>query len=236
MLRPLIVALVSLAILLGLAELALPRFAERALEVSLVRKFGPPAEADVRLKAYPALKMLLGRIDRVTVESRSVPTTGLIIDELTVSVGQLSLNLRELLTRREVVVTRAEGLEVTVRVHQDHLRQYLLESVPRLTEPELEVEAGRLRVGGRMVLAGRPVRVAAVGTMTAVQDGTRVAFVFQEVAVEGVKLPAEFLPVLTEMLGGPEPFIDLTLFPTPLRAREVRLEPGWLVIEAESAD
>ena len=235
MARRLVIVLVLVIVVVGLAQLFLPRIVAQGVEIGLASMLG--GEPEVRLRAYPALRLLLGRIDQLTVETHLVEAGALMIDTFSSTLEDLAINLRALLTDRALVVERVGRQTVTIRISQDSLRRYLAATVPRLQRPEVLLEQGRARFRGEVPLAGRSVTLTIEGAFAfAPDDRSRVVFNPTRLQFNGVVIEVDRLPEFLNLLGGPELFIDLNRLPIPLRGTEVRMRPGWLIITGEAAE
>lgn len=231
--RAVISGLVLLVILFGLMELLLPVAVERTVETALQTRLG--TAVDVELKANPAVKLLLGRIDRLTAEAKNVAAGELIIDELATTMEAVALNFQALLGDPGTEIIRAGRARLTVRVSAERLTAFVMEAVPRVERPVITLDAEGARVRAVLVLNRRHVPVSALGTFRPAEGGRRIVFALEAIALDGVALPEALMPVVLDLLGGPELFLDLDRLPLAAVATEVRTEPGWLVIEAETA-
>ena len=84
-------------LLLVAGELFLPWVVARGIETGLLRALGQGEALEVSLGVRPALRLLTGRIDTLTVTSRRVQTATLSIDSLAVTVSNIGINMQALL-------------------------------------------------------------------------------------------------------------------------------------------
>lgn len=229
--RAIISGLVLLLVLFGLLELLLPVAVERTVEVALQTRLGTPV--DVELESNPGLKLLLGRVDRLTSSARNVSAGELVIDELATVMEAVALNFRALLGQGGGEIVRGGKARLTVRVSAERLTAFVFAAVPQVQRPVITLDADGLEVRAVLVLNERHVPVAARGSFRPADGGRRVVFALESIALDGIALPDALVPVLLDLLGGPELFLDLERLPLPAAATAVRTEPGWLVIEAE---
>ncbi|MDQ7794211.1 MAG: DUF2993 domain-containing protein [bacterium] len=230
--RRLIVLFLLILLASALAEVFLPRTVERGLEVGLANMLG--GDPEVELRSFPALKLLLGRFDRITVDSQNVPAGRLLVDHLTSTLEDVAINMPALLLDRTLVVERVSRQTVTLRLSEESLRRYLAEAVPGLDEHQVTLQGGVASLRGRLDLRPRAVRLGVEGGFRIdADDPSRVLYDIQRLSFDGVPVEGSFLPKLVEMLGGPEVFIDLDRSPMPLRATAVRVDAGWLIIEGQ---
>jgi hypothetical protein len=224
-----LVLVVALAVIGG--EILLPWIVARGVEAGLERALGQGADLEASLVARPALRMLVGRLDSLTVESQRVRSATLSIDSMAVTVHDIGVRLGDLLARKDLNVTRDASLGVVIRISEANLRRYVLENVEGLSEPQFKVFTGKVAVAGYVPFNGTPVLVSIEGRFVA--DGEQyVRLVTDVLSIDGEQLPPRATATIMAALGGPELFMDLASFPLPLVLKEVKMTDGWLSIEA----
>lgn len=224
------IGIVFLVVLLLAGELFLPWVVARGVARSLENTYGVGGDFDVSLSSRPALRMLFGKVDKLTVDNRRVQTATMAIDSIAVTIEDVSVNLQKLL-RLQVDSTRGSAMQAVFSISEGNLRAYVLDNVEGLAEPQFKVFDGRAALAGYVKFAGTPVLVAAEGRF--VQSGERkVLFVVDTLSIEGEPVPERITEVLLSALGGPELFIDLAGLPMPMVIKEVKMRDGWLIIEA----
>ncbi|MHB8926523.1 MAG: LmeA family phospholipid-binding protein [Bacillota bacterium] len=229
--RVLILSVAFIVALTLVVELLLPSVVARGVEAGLDKILGPGETVNVRLKAYPALKMLTGRVDQVTVESANIKAAGLVIDKLTATIDQVSVNLRTLLSKRQIQSTKSSSIDVKLTISEQNLKQYVLANVKGVKEPRLQIEPGKVTAGGYLTFNGKDFFVVGEGRFV-VKDATKVGLELTGLKVDDQDVPVGMINKVMEMLGGTDLFIDMTKFPIPLEAREVQMNKGSLVIIA----
>ena len=228
------VLILSVALFIALAlvvELLLPAVVARGVAAGLDKIIGPGETVSVQLKSYPALKMLTGRVDQVTVETTNVQAAGLVIDQLTATIDQVSVNLRTLLTKRQIQSTKSSSLDVKLTISEQNLKQYVLANVKGVKEPRLTIEPGKVTAGGYLTFNGKDYFVIGDGRFV-IKDGRKIGLELTGLKVDDQAIPAGLIGKVMEILGGTDLFIDMTKFPIPLEAKEVQMNKGSLVIIA----
>jgi len=230
--RRLIVLFVVLLVGSALAEAFLPRAVQRGLEVGLANMLG--GEPDVRLRAFPSLKLLLGRFDSITVESQGVQAGSLLIDSISCTLEEVAVSMRALLLERTVVVERVGKQHVTMRISESSLRGHVARTVSLLQEPRVVLRDGIVAVQGKVNVGRQPVLLAVDGTFEPdAENSSRIRYHIRRLRLDGVEAEGAFLGGLITLLGGPEVFIDLRQAPLPMQVTEVAVKDGWLVIRAQ---
>ncbi|MDP2872281.1 MAG: DUF2993 domain-containing protein [Bacillota bacterium] len=228
-----VAGVIALALLLVAGELFLPMIVAKGLEAGLGRTLGQGAALEASLQVRPALRLLIGRVDKLTIESRQVKTATLTIDSIAVTVEDIAVNLRSLLTRSGLSVTRNARVGAVIRISEASLRRYVLDNVEGFSDPAVKISADKVAVVGYIRFANRPLLVSVEGRFVA-GSGQRVDFVVDRMSMDTEPVPPRLTAAVISALGGPELFIDLERFPVPLELREVKLQEGWLVIEAST--
>jgi len=234
MLRRLLVVLLLLAaVLVGVIELTLPGVASRALADGLKETLGTGETMTVRLKAHPSLRMLAGHFDSVTVVSAKVPVGSLTLDELAVTLEEVSVNMRDLLARKGLQVSHSGRVTVVITISESSLERYLLREVAGFGGPRVLLTKDGVQISGEVTVAGKKTAVSFIGRFE-LADEHWVRFVLTGVRVGDATVPAGFLDAFLDLFGRPEMGIDLERFPVPLRGTAVRTDEAKLVIEGTS--
>jgi hypothetical protein len=132
---------------------------------------GPGREVNVKVKAFPRAKMLLGQFDSVKLNYRDYPTPELTLDRLELEVSELRVLLCALLLRQEFRIQAPLLLTFEAEIGEQRLSDYWQERVRGLAGPvraegdqlsiELHLEAGGRRL--RVQVRGKPEVTAAGG-------------------------------------------------------------------------
>jgi hypothetical protein len=225
------VVVLVIALLLVLGEMFLPWVVARGLEIGLQRTLGQGEDMQVSLRSRPAVRMITGRIDTLTIETKQIETATLAIDSMAMTVHDISVNLGAILTRSQLVVSRANEASVVIRISAANLRRYVLDNVRGLSQPQVKLTQDRVAIAGDMSFAGTPVLVAIQGRFVA--DGDRkIRLAVDQLSIDGVQLPEQATGTIIAALGGAELFIDVSRFPLPLTLKQVEMTDGWLIIRA----
>jgi hypothetical protein len=219
-----------LLILLVLAEVSAPRLIARGLELGLRRTLG--TDVEIKLDAYPSLRLLLGHFEELSVVARGVNLGGLTVEEYTLAAEQVTVNLRELLARRELRFVNQGRLTVQVTVAEGELSSFLREKMPALKDWRVQINAGNAVVIGKIPLQAFDLDVRVHGKFQALGK-EKIAFVPERAEVQGVELPAALVQAL---LQDAQFYIDLKAAPMPLELIDVKMEPGRLVVRARVLD
>jgi len=220
------IVLSILLVLVVLVEVSAPRLIARGLEMGLRRTLG--SNAEIRLDAYPSLRLLLGQFEELTVVTRGIDLGGLKAEEYTLAVEQITVNLRQLLARRELRFVNQGRLTVQVIITEGELSNFLRDRIPALKDWRVQISADNAEAIGKIPLQNIDLDVRVRGKFQALGK-EKVAFVPELVEVQGAELPSALVQTL---LQDSELYIDLKAAPMPLELTEVKMESGRLVIRA----
>ncbi|HEY3313945.1 MAG TPA: DUF2993 domain-containing protein [Bacillota bacterium] len=227
--RIIVLTVVFFLALALVTELVLPSVIARGVAGGLRSALGP-GDFKVQLKAYPSLKMLTGRFDQITIESTNVQSAGLVIDQLTATISQVQVNLRDFLAKK-ITVNRGSSVDVKLTISEKNLKQYVMADVKGVKDPRLVIEPGKVVAGGYLTFGGKDYFVVSEGRFV-VKDGGKIGLELFKLAIDDQELPAGLISKVMQLIGGPDLFIDMYKFPIPLEAKEVQMNQGNLVIVA----
>lgn len=232
MLRKLIILFLIFSLaLFAITELVLPPVVARAVQRGLASYLGGEVSS-VSLEAHPVMKMLIGKFDKVTVETRNVDVGGLLVDSLTATVNGLSVNLATLVLKHEFQPTWQKTAGLTIKISEANLNRYVWANVPNVSDGHITLEPDKAVVVGNLLIVGQKVPVRAEGRFV-VSGDSLVSFETQTVSISGVMLSQEQL-ALIRSFGGLRLTIDLSRLSTPLIARDITTASGQLTILADS--
>lgn len=218
--------LLLVALVLSALNFLAPHLIARGVEMGLYRTLG--ADVSVRLAAYPSLRLLLGQFAQIEVEAKNVSLGGLVADQYALVAEDVVVNMRELLSRRELRFRNDGNMQVRVVVAEGELSKYLWERIPELRGWRIQIHAGRVTVLGQVPLLNAKVDIAVQGKFLALgQD--KIAFVPEGIEIFGAPLPAALVGAVMQ---DTQFHIDLASAPMPLELLDVRMEPGQLVVVA----
>lgn len=222
--------LLVLVLLAAAGAFAAPYLIARGIELGYDRILGVSAAVD--LKAYPSLRLLLGRFDSLTIVTNDVPLGGLQAKEYRVTLEQVGVNMRRLLLNRELQFTKRGDMRITIVISEAELTRYLWEQLPLLQGWQLLINPDEILVSGKAHVLNSQLDVRIKGMLAAV-GGNKVHFAVASVELQGVAVPAE---LAAAAFFGSEFYIDLSEAPLPLELTEVRLEAGQLVLTARALE
>ena len=230
-----IVLVLFVAALAVLCETMLPAAAGRAVEYGFTALVGEGAETHVTLTTVPAAKLLTGRVDRAAVEVKNLRAGGLTIDDTTATLEDVRVDVVALVTRREVALNGARNLDVTFRLSEANLSKYLASRLRGISDLKITIAQGKAVAGGDAAIAGRTFSITLEGVFV-VRGRSRVGLEATGASVAGVSIPKALIDQLVASSGWTADLVDFAALPVPMEVREVRVEPGFVIVHATAAE
>lgn len=214
----------GLLLVMAGAQLYLPDFVAARLGESLQSATGIPS-LNVRLRSFPALGLLAGRVGRMDVSAADVQVDGLRVESLQLEAQNVRVDVSELLRRRVPAVRSGQAL-VRLTVTEEALTEYARARPELPPGVRVRVTDSGLELSGRAAVFGNVVEALLAGHFE--PDGaTGLVFVPDDVEVQGQTLPAFLVAVLREAF---RVRIDLANSPFPIVVDEIIYEPGRLTV------
>jgi hypothetical protein len=157
--KGLVTLAVSLLFLLLSLQLLLPLAASLALTRAARETAGRLAEVKVEVSAFPAVKIFLGRMDRVAVDMRNIRPGGVPVSRLSAVVYNARFDVRRLLGPMKTTVLFLEPADLTVAFSGEDLSILLGRRAGGLQEPKVVLVPGGAVGSGKISLVGTVVPV-----------------------------------------------------------------------------
>ncbi len=181
----------------------------------------------VQLAAFPALRLLAGDVDRMTVTVEGLVVDGLALDSLRLEAANVHVDLPGLLRGRDWRPSYRDEVTVEAVITENALTELVRARLPAQVDVAVRLDAGGVELSGRTEVLGLPMDVNVRGRVAAEQGGTRLVFVPEQIVVGGQVLADWVAQGIRQMYTAA---VDLRGAPVPLVVEEVVHEPGRLVI------
>lgn len=218
--------IVMIALVLVGTQLFLPSLVEQKMSESL-QSAVPGAPIDVRLSAFPALRLLTGSVGKFAVDVRDFALNGLTVAHLAVEARNLDVDVAGVWRGETLPVRGGGSFVIQVVVTEDALTDYINDTLAWPGDVRAEVRDDGVRVSGDVRLGETTLPVVVVGRFEPA-DGTAITFVVDDLMVEGARLPTFMLTVLKEAY---RVRIDLDDAPLPLFVDEIVHEQGQIILK-----
>lgn len=215
--RSLWLIIILIVILFLITEIFLPGLAEDRLKKILDKRADKIENLDIKVASFPALKILLGRIDHV-----SVNIEGLVVDEL--YINHMNINYHDLIfskTGFSGINTRLEAM-----VTEKSLNDYIDSKYPDLENFNVTINPEQVLMEGAIKLFEARINLKLAGNFV-INDKEEIYFVPADFQLENIKIPID---LLKRYLEGLNFSFDLKELEIPLSIDELRLGSGRMII------
>ncbi|MBU1671589.1 MAG: DUF2993 domain-containing protein [Actinobacteria bacterium] len=214
--RALIIVAAVVVVLLGLwiaSEIVIPRVAASYIKKEIRKRYPQAGAIDVSVSAFPAIKLVFKEYDKLHVEVSSITLQDVNFDKITLD------------------STKWPQGHFKAFIVADEIVRFFSLTHSYVQEATLSMEGDKLRVRGKVNVAGVTVDVDAVGTLEPTA-GKLVFFKPAEVNVSGISVPARGVALVNQvMLDNPVFVVREDL---PYTITGVKVGGGMLEIEGDA--
>jgi hypothetical protein len=216
--------LVIVVVLIAVAgELLLPMILSDIVAKGMMGVVGSE-QVTATLTKRPALLMLGGKFDMITVNAQQAKADKLIFSEMGITLKDVQLDMGTLLSRR-VVAFQSVG-DVTIRgtVTQEELARYLNQTVKGVKNAVVDISSDKIKASSSFALGGfANVAVSLEGKI--VSDGQKLKFVTDKFLLNNRMTGNLGGALLTEI-----PLVDLNKLPFHVNVRDIVMENGKVIL------
>lgn len=224
--RSAVALLVALMIAFGGSQAYLPHMVEQRLATGIGKSMGPAERVSVQVMSFPALQLLTGRLQRLTVDMRQVELDGLKVEAFFVDAQNLVVDAQKLRRGEGVEVRAADSLRVSAVIAEAALNDFFWSKLDPSRAFSIKLEPNVAKLRGSVNFLGHSIDLTVNGHFEVVQP-TQVGFVVDEVKVEKMSLPRFLMESLAKRWSLQ---IDLASSAVPLEISDVRVEQERLFI------
>lgn len=208
--------LLVLIIILGL-ELYLPRMAERRIGEIFRAGTDRIERLDIQVSSFPALEILLGRLDRVAVESRGLEFKGLYLDAFAVKYRNIKL---------KEGFFEGENIALDILITEEALNNYLRVNYPELDSFKIELIPDQVYLSGVLKFFEARLKLQLAGELV-ITEGNKISFIPQNFLFEDISISAGLIRDFMKDKGFS---FDLDELDVPLNIDEIKIGRGELRI------
>lgn len=223
--RALILFLIFSLAIFAVTELVLPRVLGGVVKEALTGYTGGGDITGVSLVSHPAMKMLVGQFDEVTLSAKNVSLGELVADSVTTTLEKLSVNMRDLLTKREFRPVY-RGLKASIRIGEANLNRYVWTGVTGAKNGAIKLHKEGATITADLTLLGQTVPLLVDGRFVLVNAKT-VAFEPTGGSFGGVAI-SENLVTLVKSYGWLRVTFDLSKLPVDVTS--IVTGDGFLIL------
>ncbi|EAX46863.1 hypothetical protein TcarDRAFT_0551 [Thermosinus carboxydivorans Nor1] len=224
--RLLSILFLLLVVVFAAAETVLPRLVGDAVAQGMRAATGSN-QVTAAVQKRPALLMLGGAFDKITVTALDAKIDKLTFRELRAMLTDVQLD-RDKLWARQAAIERVRDVELTGTITQDELARYLNQTVKGVRNAAVVITPGKMQVTTTYSLGGLASMVIALEGKVA-SDGQRIKFVTERFFLNNMPVGGTSGSVLAEI-----PLLDLKKLPFGVIVRDIVMENGQVTISADN--
>lgn len=225
--KRLIGLLVVLGVLLAAGQVLLPPVASQLVSQAVKNQTGSD-QVNVQLDKKPALAMLGGSFDRITLSAVNAKTDKLTFSELNAVMTDVQLDRSALLDRQAVVFQSVGDVQVTGTLTETELARYLNQSVKGIKNAAVTITPDKVTASSGFAIGNfANVGITLEGRITV--DSQRVKFVTERFLLNNTVVGNIGGMALTEI-----PLLELKKLPFQVTVRDVVMEKGKVVVHADN--
>lgn len=225
--RKIMIGLGIIGILLVASQLLLPVAIADIVAQGMVSLTGSEnVKAEVAKR--PALLMLAGKFDNITLDAKNAKTDKLTFSELHAVLKDVQIDMNTLLSRRLVAIQSVGDIDLKVVFSQEELARYLNQSVKGIKNATVTITPEKIQASSHFAIGGfANVAITLEGKI--VGDGQKIKFVTERFLLNNNLVGNVGGAMLTEI-----PLFDLTKLPFNVHVRNIVLEQGRVVIYTDN--
>jgi len=213
---------ICLLLAVAMTEAALPSLIERRVEGAVASGFTAVESVEAQARAFPAVRMLFGRFDRLNVSIRRAQLAALSVDSIEVRSVGARVPLSDLAPGSRRWARALGDAELAVSVLDSDVNDYLKTRDDALRMFSVSFREGAAELNGTISFAGLNVSVSSQGRLV-VEDNARLVYVVDKLSVERSRLPAFLLDAFE---GKIELGVDLSTLPFGAILEGIRVGAG----------
>jgi hypothetical protein len=216
--------LVIVIVLIAAAgELLLPMILSDIVAKGMMGVVGSE-QVTATLTKRPALLMLGGKFDMITINAKQAKADKLIFSEMGITLNDAQLDMGTLLSRREVAFQSVGDVTIRGTVSQEELARYLNQTVKGVKNAVVDINADKIKASSSFALGGfANVAVTLEGKI--VGDGQKLKFVTDKFLLNNRMTGNLGGALLTEI-----PLVDLNKLPFHVNVRDIVMENGKVIL------
>lgn len=227
MTRRLVIGLGIIAVLLIASQILLPMAVSDIVAQGMVSLTGSQ-NVRVNVEKSPALLMLGGKFDRITLAAQNAKTDKLTFSELHAVLQDVQIDMNTLISRRLVAVRSVGDVELSVVFQQEELARILNQSVKGIKNATVAITPDKVQASSNFAIGGfAQVAVTLEGKI--VGEGQKIKFVTERFLLNNSHVGNIGGSMLTEI-----ELADLSKLPFNVHTRNIVLEQGRVVIYTDN--
>ena len=186
--------------------------------------------AQARIETVPAVRMALGRFDRIWAEAQGAQFNKLAFDTLELDMADVQLDMKKLLLERKFALQSAKDITLRAVVSEETLASLINRSVKGVKNAEVRIAPEKVSVKAQLAFGNfLQAAVRVDGTLRASEG--QIVFVTEEVVLDYKGLGNFGASVFTDLA-----LTKLDALPFGVSVKDVVLEDGRAVLYANNRE
>lgn len=183
----------------------------------------------ITTKVYsrPAIGMLAGKFDRVTIDAEQVKVEKLSFAGLHVDLSDVQLDIPLLLSQKKISMSQVGEITMSAVITEGELSGILSRSIKGIKDADVKITPGGVQTTGAFGLGFANVAVTLDGRI--VGDGQKIKLITERFFLNNTPVGNIGGAVMTEI-----PLADLKKFPFGVSVSSISMEQGKVVIYADN--
>lgn len=185
-------------------------------------------KVEARVEKFPAVWMIDGQFDRITVKARDAQADKVMFDELELDLDHVRIDIGNLVRQRKLTMQSAENITLRGVIAERELASMINKTVKGAKNAAVRITPGKIEVKSDFSLGGvLRATVALEGKIIALDD--QIVFKTEQFAIDNSMLGKFGGAVFTDLV-----LLDLKKLPFDVSVKDVVLEDGRTVIYANN--
>lgn len=227
----LVLVVIALLAVLSLNWFLMPKVDDELAD-SVRREFMLPPSSTVVIGRGSLLDTLEGQVDSFFVDSDEAKLGGMLVEDLVFRGSGISFDLPSVLVSGNAGLREVKSGELQLKVSEQALVERWGEELARkgMRDVQIELDGGRVSIDAIFDMAFAEVRIGATGRI--IPDGSsRLKLEVDELQLGGADIGVKELKAAFSALT---PVVDLGQFQVAIDVDELRMEDGYLYVQARS--
>lgn len=215
--------MIVVLLLLVAGELLLPMVLSDIVAKSMMGLVGSE-HVTATLTKRPALFMLGGKFDTITVSAEQAKADKLVFSDMNITLKDAQLDMGALISRRLVTFQSVGDVDIRATITQEELARYLNQTVKGVKNAVVDINADKIKASSTFALGGfANVAVSLEGKI--IGDGQKIKFVTDRFLLNNRMTGNIGGSLLTEI-----PLVDLNKLPFHVNVRDIVMENGKVIL------
>jgi len=215
--------MIVVLLLLVAGELLLPMVLSDIVAKSMMGLVGSE-HVTATLTKRPALFMLGGKFDTITVSAEQAKADKLVFSDMNITLKDAQLDMGALISRRLVTFQSVGDVDIRATITQEELARYLNQTVKGVKNAVVDINADKIKASSTFALGGfANVAVSLEGKI--IGDGQKIKFVTDRFLLNNRMAGNIGGSLLTEI-----PLVDLNKLPFHVNVRDIVMENGKVIL------